>query len=326
MMGLSPGTMVTANVRLVNPLGHGGMGSVWLADHLGLNARVAVKFINAELARTESTLHERFTREASICARLKSVHVVQTFDHGVMADGTPYIVMELLEGRTFTDMVESDGPLTPHQVGVIVAQVGKVLHRAHELGIVHRDIKPDNIFILDDDYELFVKVLDFGIAKETQPDGSDTITKTGMIVGSPEFMSPEQAINSKHVDHRTDLYSLGVVAYYGLTGELPIEEDPDKPFWIQLANGDHIAATARIPTLPPAIDGWFERALAPKPPETMAPPRWDRCRATAAASPTRRSQTLVSSTCRPSATLLGRGSSRRLSPSSSATTSAPRPP
>ncbi len=263
-MELATGTMVTTNVRLVKPMARGGMGSVWLAQHLGLDARVAVKFMSSELVGREPSLRERFKREASIGARLRSVHVVQTFDHGVMSDGTPYIVMELLQGQTFTDMVEARGHLSPRQVGVIVAQVAKVLHRAHELRIVHRDIKPDNLFIVEDDYELFVKVLDFGIAKSTV-DNDEVITKTGAIVGSPEFMSPEQAINSKGVDHRTDLYSLAVVAYYALTGALPFNEDSEQPFWIQLSSGDHIAASTRMPTLPVCLDAWFDKALAPKP-------------------------------------------------------------
>ncbi len=264
-MELAPGTMVTANVRLDKPMAQGGMGSVWLADHLGLDAKVAVKFIASELVGRDPTLRERFKREASICARLRSVHVVQTFDHGVTDDGTPYIVMELLQGRTYTDMVERMGPRSPREVGVILSQVGKVLHRAHELGIAHRDIKPDNIFILDDDYELFVKVLDFGIAKTTQSSSGDVVTKTGAIVGSPEFMSPEQAINSKDVDHRTDLFSLAVVAYYGLTGALPFDEDEERPFWIQLTSGEHKPVSTRRPGLSTDFDAWFVKALAPKP-------------------------------------------------------------
>jgi serine/threonine-protein kinase len=268
-MDLAPGTMVNANVRLVELLGHGGMGSVWLADHLSLETRVAVKVISPQIVGSDPSLKGRFKREAQICAKLRSIHVVQTFDHGVMEDGRPYIVMELLEGKTLTDLVERGGPRPMREAGMIVAQIGKVLHRAHGFGIVHRDIKPDNIFITSSgDYEMVVKVLDFGIAKQTQSKGDDVVTKTGAIVGSPEFMSPEQAINSKDVDHRTDLFSLGVVAYYALTGELPFDyDDPSRPFWIQLTSGEHIRATKRNARLPPAIDAYFARALQPKPEE-----------------------------------------------------------
>jgi eukaryotic-like serine/threonine-protein kinase len=264
-MDLAQGTMVTTNVRLIQPLAHGGMGSVWLADHLGLEAKVAVKFISPELVKKEPSLRERFKREASISAKLRSVHVVQTFDHGAMSDGTQYIVMELLEGVSLTTLC-SRRQLTPREVGIIVAQVCKVLSRAHDLGIVHRDIKPDNLFISSGDYDLFVKVLDFGIAKQTAlPKNVDVVTKTGAVVGSPEFMSPEQAINSKEVDHRTDLFSLAVVAYYALTGVLPFEDAEDKPFWVQLTSGDFVPVTERMASLPAELDGFFKRALAPKP-------------------------------------------------------------
>jgi len=264
-MELAPGTMVNANVRLVELLGVGGMGSVWLADHLSLETRVAVKFIAPQIVGSDPTIGERFKREAQISAKLRSIHVVQVFDHGKMNDGTPYIVMELLQGNTLTDVIESQGPRSLREVGMIVAQVGKVLHRAHSLSIVHRDIKPDNIFITQsDDYDLIVKVLDFGIAKRTAKNG-EAVTKTGVVVGSPEFMSPEQAINSKDVDHRTDLYSLGVVAYYAITSALPFDEDRNTAWWLQLANDPHVVPSKRNPLLAGDVDDFFERALQPKP-------------------------------------------------------------
>ncbi|HHH28991.1 MAG TPA: serine/threonine protein kinase, partial [Polyangiaceae bacterium] len=264
-MDLAPGRMVNANVRLIELLGKGGMGSVWLADHLGLEARVAVKFIAPELVGLDPSLRERFKREASICARLRSIHVVQTFDVGEMDDGSPYITMEMLEGTNLTDRVETSGPMGIHEVGKIVQQICKVLHRAHVLGIIHRDIKPDNIFLTSDsDYDLFVKVLDFGIAKQTRV-GSKDVTKTGAVVGTPEFMSPEQAIASKSLDHRSDLFSLGVVAFYALTGELPFDLDADEPLWMQASRGAHIPATRLRPDLFDEIDDWFERALQGRP-------------------------------------------------------------
>ncbi len=264
-MQLAPGAMVTPNVRLVELLGTGGMGSVWIADHLGLQARVAVKFLSRELVAMEPKLKQRFQREASICARLRSVHVVQTFDHGTMDDGAPYIVMELLEGSTITQRVESEGPMTARHVAMMVAQIVKVLHRAHVVGVVHRDIKPDNLFITEDsDYELFVKVLDFGIAKQKRI-GAAPVTATGVVVGTPEFMSPEQALSSKNADYRSDLFSLGVVAFYALTGELPYDHDAEEPLWVQMSTGKHRSARDYVPELPPAIDKWFEHALQPRP-------------------------------------------------------------
>jgi serine/threonine protein kinase len=192
--------------------------------------------------------------------------VVQTFDHGAMEDGTPYIVMELLEGESMTARVERDGPFSVRELAVIVSQIAKVLHRAHVLGIVHRDIKPDNIYLIDSDYELFCKVLDFGIAKQTTSVRKDgAVTKTGVVVGTPEFMSPEQAISSKNIDYRADLYSLGVVAYYALTGKLPFDTGSNEPLWLQMARRGHVPPSTHRKDLPAEIDGWFARALQPQP-------------------------------------------------------------
>jgi serine/threonine-protein kinase len=264
MGDLAPGTMVTSNVRLVDLIARGGMGSVWLADHLGLETRVAVKFIKSDMANQDDSLRERFKREASIAAQIRSIHAVQVFDHGVTPDGTAYIVMELLEGRSLTDRIERDGAMTVREVGIVVGQVAKVLHRAHVLGIIHRDIKPDNIFLIDSDYELFVKVLDFGIAKQMRLSRNE-VTKTGVVVGTPEFMSPEQAVSSKHIDHRSDIYSLAVVAYYALTRRVPFDPMAVEPIWMQMAAGRFPPPSKLRGGLPPQLDGWFKRAMHPKP-------------------------------------------------------------
>jgi serine/threonine protein kinase len=263
---LKAGTMVNANVRLTELLAEGGMGSVWRADHLSLQTEVAVKVISPAIAGREPTLQQRFKREAAVSAQLRSTHVVQVFDHGETDDGVPFIVMELLEGQSLTQRIEGDGPMTLREAGMVVAQVAKVLHRAHVLGIVHRDIKPDNLFLTESDYEIFVKVLDFGIAKQTRlTNKEDSVTKTGMVVGTVEFMSPEQAVNSKHIDFEADLWSLGVVAYYALTGALPFDSESGEPMWLQMTQGKIIRATAHRPDLPKALDGWFKEALQAKP-------------------------------------------------------------
>lgn len=260
---LAPGQMINDNVRLLTELGRGGMGSVWTAEHLRLEARVAVKFIDPELAHDVPSLRTRFQREASIAARLRSIHAVQAFDQGETAAGTPFMVMELLEGETLTDRIEREGPLSIAEATHVVAQIAKVLHRAHVLSVVHRDIKPDNIFLLDDeDYELFVKVLDFGIAKDRSPSRRLDMTAQGMVVGTPEFMSPEQWIGRKDLDHRSDLYSLGVVTFYALTGELPFDEDdPERPIWMQQAYGELRSLQSQLPGTSDALDGWMRRAL-----------------------------------------------------------------
>src|SRR5262249_30549614 len=203
---------VGANLRLVKLLGEGGMGSVWIADHTTLKTQVAVKFMAQALASSAEAV-ERFAREASAAARIKSPHVVQVLDHGFTSERIPYIAMELLEGEDLGVRLERLGRIGLSETTTIIAQACKALSRAHSLGIVHRDIKPENIFLTEIDGELVVKILDFGIAKQTQATGLG-MTTTGTMVGTPYYMSPEQVVSAKAVDSRSDLWSIGVVAYH----------------------------------------------------------------------------------------------------------------
>ena len=221
-MDLKPGTLVTANVRLVEPLAKGAMGSVWIAEHVFLRTRVAVKFIAERLVSADPEAVARFHREASCAAQIKSPHVVQTFDQGLMTDGTPYIVMELLEGESLRQRLERSGPLTLRQTALVVAHVAKALHKAHKHRIVHRDIKPENIFLsLVDEGERLVKVLDFGTAKQTHVLEDKKLTIPGVLIGTPEYMSREQVMQAEEVDYRADLWALSVAAYEALTGQVP---------------------------------------------------------------------------------------------------------
>jgi serine/threonine protein kinase len=265
---LTPGAVINRHLRLLEPLAHGGTGSVWVAEHFRIGSKVAVKFLAAEMLRKDPTLAERLKREAAIPARLGSVHAVQMVEQSVTEDGTPYLVMELLDGIDLGRAVIATGMLSLDEVVQIVTQVAEVLDRAHALGIIHRDIKPDNIFLLDTrSGEVFVKVLDFGIAKQNQDGGLrvSSMTKSGAIIGTPEFMSPEQALSSRDVDHRADLFSLGLVAYFALTAELPYDGgDPSQPFWLRSQSGP-TPVTDKREDLPEALDDWFYRALAVQP-------------------------------------------------------------
>src|SRR5262245_13654828 len=163
-MGLQPGTLVSKHVKLVRMLKRGGMGSVWIADHLALKTQVAVKFMSAAAAAEEEMV-ARFTREATLAAQIKSPHVIQVHDHGKTPQGEPFIVMELLEGEDLSARMRREGPMPIDDVVEIMIQAARVLGKAHQIGIVHRDIKPSNIFLVDNQGDLFIKVLDFGIAK-----------------------------------------------------------------------------------------------------------------------------------------------------------------
>ena len=261
---------VTPSVRLVSPLGAGGMGAVWLADHTALNTRVVVKFMLGGLDSSTSA-RSRFKREAEAASQVKSPHVVQTFDYGVTSDGVPFIVMEYLEGRDLGQEILAKGPLDPARVVAVIAQIAKALTRAHAANVLHRDIKPDNIFLChqDGDDELFVKLLDFGIAKAHTSEGQeitlDGQTKTGQVVGTPFYMSPEQVTAQKVIDLRSDLWSLGIVAFEALTAKRPFDGPSFGALAVKIATGDAPRPTDVNPNLPVTIDEWFAKACAREP-------------------------------------------------------------
>lgn len=260
-------------LTLIECLAEGGTSAVWSAEHAGRGGRVAVKFLSREFAEADPAWRQRVSREAAIGARIGSRNVVEIFEHGTLPDGTRYIVMELLEGIDIARAVFATGPLTLHEMVAVLEQVAGVLDRAHALGIVHRDIKPDNLFLVESD-ELLVKVLDFGIAKLTrdptsstrQPSGPITMTTSGMVLGTPEFMSPEQSISAKDVDFLTDLFSLGMVTYFALTSDLPFPAGGSPTAWRRAELGP-MPVRRRRADLPDCLDGWFKQALALQPTE-----------------------------------------------------------
>ncbi|MBL8608605.1 MAG: serine/threonine protein kinase [Myxococcales bacterium] len=268
MSGVAAGQLVTPNVRLVRPLGAGGMGSVWLADHLALKTQVVVKFMLGEL-RASSSARARFAREAAAAAQVKSPHVVQVFDHGITEDGVPFIVMEHLEGRSLGDLLRAEGPLSPRDVASIVSQTCRALGKVHAAGILHRDIKPDNVFLVDGegDERFYVKLLDFGIAKNVDRDGGEdegqtAPTKTGQVVGTPYYMSPEQVTAQKDPDHTSDLWSVGVVAFEALVGQRPFGGNSFGGIAVAIASAPLPVPSAVKADVPAAFDAWFARACA----------------------------------------------------------------
>jgi serine/threonine-protein kinase len=263
------GLVVGGKFRLDAMIGRGGMGSVWSATHVTLGHRVAVKLVAREFVRSPEALR-RFDAEAKAAARLASRHVVQVFDNGTLDDGTPYIAMEMLSGENLEQRVARQGSLPLHEVVEILAQCCKGLARAHAAGIVHRDIKPDNIFLAnapDEDREV-VKILDFGVAKITLGEqGSTSQTGTGAVLGTPLYMSPEQARGARDVDHRTDLWSLAMVAYFALTGLLAIGGETFGDVLLKICVEPLPSLRAGAPLLPPSMDRWFEQACARDPAE-----------------------------------------------------------
>jgi serine/threonine-protein kinase len=262
---LAPGSIGAPNVRLIRKIAEGGMGSVWEGEHLSLKTPVAVKFVLGELEDNEEAL-ARFAREATATARIRSPHVVQVFDHGKNEEGVPYMVMELLEGEDLEARLEREVRLPVSVAVQVVLQAAKAMAKAHDLGIVHRDIKPANVFLTDLEGEIFVKLLDFGIAKLSQTDPSRmSMTQTGAVIGTPYFMAPEQMTSAKDAGPASDVWSLGVIAYKCITGRLPYESDTLPGLAMAIERGTVVPATSIVPDLPAGIDEWFQRALAKDP-------------------------------------------------------------
>ena len=259
---LEADTVVAERFRMVRELGRGGMGSVWLAHHLGLDVPCAVKFVDEKV--TAPGLRLRFEAEARAAARLKGPHVVQILDHGVW-EGQPYIAMELLEGEDLAARLHAATRLSFHETAIIVTHVARALMRAHAAGVVHRDLKPANIFLTSDEGALVVKVLDFGIAKITEPSQkSAPDTLNGQLLGTPEYMSPEQ-FQGRQVDFRSDLWSMGVIAFECLTGTSPFRSETLYDTSNNVVHKPIPSPSTRAPNLPPRLDRWWERAMARDP-------------------------------------------------------------
>ncbi|MCC7538143.1 MAG: serine/threonine-protein kinase PknK [Deltaproteobacteria bacterium] len=254
----APGTHVSERVRLLRRLGGGGMSELWVAEHLTLGIDVAVKFL---LRPDDTSARDRLAREALLTARIDHPHAVRVFDRGETEDGTPFIVMELIEGESLANRLERAGALSLDDVVRLVSQVAEVLSVAHAQGIIHRDIKPDNIMLVAGTEELFAKVVDFGIAKPIEATGSMQVTGEGHVVGTPLYMAPEQLLDAQPADARSDLWGLGLVAYESLVAHRPFTGKTRAAIGLAMALRRFEPVTTERPELPAGLDDWFDRAL-----------------------------------------------------------------
>jgi serine/threonine-protein kinase len=216
-----PGDVIAGKYRVGRTLGSGGMGVVVEATHLKLDQRVAIKLLKTSAVVPEAAA--RLEREARVAARLRTPHVARVTDVDVTPSGVPYIVMEYLDGHDLGQELQSRGVLPVAEAVAWMLEICSAMAEAHALGIVHRDLKPSNLFLAQEDGRRRVKVLDFGISKVATEEQMTTLTRS--VLGTPQYMSPEQVRSAKHVDWRTDIWSLGVVLYELLAGQLPFEGD-----------------------------------------------------------------------------------------------------
>ena len=259
------GTIVGGRYKVERKLGEGGMGAVYLAHHEAIGKKVAIKCLTSEMAAHKQVV-ERFKREARAATAAGNEHIIDVTDMGELPDGSPFIVLELLEGEELTELIERDAPLPVGRCVKILLQVCDALQAAHDAGIVHRDLKPDNIYLLSNrSTPDFVKVLDFGISKFSEKGalgGEKKLTATGMTMGTPHYMSPEQAQGFSTLDHRTDIYAMGVILFEMLTGDLPFDAETYPLLVVEIACNPAPNVCLRRPDVPSDVDRVIQKCLA----------------------------------------------------------------
>jgi len=265
--------MIAGRYRLEAPLGRGAMGEIWSAEHVRLKSHVAVKFLDASIADDPEML-DRFLREAQSAAAVRSTHVVQIFDCGVEA-GAPYISMELLQGESLDARLSQCVWLAPEELNKIFGEVAIAIGNAHKMGVIHRDLKPGNIFLAREGELELTKVLDFGIAKVMSQSLSQTSglgTRTGTLLGTPHYMSPEQARGSRDVDQSTDLWSLAIIAYECLTGQQPFSGSSLGDIVVRICT-EEPPVPSSVADVPAGFDDWFLKGASKKPSDRFASAR-----------------------------------------------------
>jgi serine/threonine-protein kinase len=260
------GEVIHRRYRLDEVLGRGGTGTVWRGTHLGYGVPVAIKLLRREHL-SAATVRRRFFLEARSIMSLRSRFVVRTFDVGKSEGGIPFSVMELLTGETLEQLLEREGRLPLDVVVRIAVQLARGLSLAHSHRVIHRDVKPSNVFLHapNADEQPVAKLIDFGIAKVMDDSSRSWSTTTGLVLGTPAYMSPEQALGMPWVDHHADLYSLGMLVFHLLTGRTAFEGAGYGQILLSVCTGELPRLRAHVPKLPAALEEWFDKACARNP-------------------------------------------------------------
>jgi eukaryotic-like serine/threonine-protein kinase len=256
------GDLISGKYRLQRLLGAGSMGSVWAARNELTNRDFAVKFLLPELSQNQDAL-QRFFLEARACGQIRHPAIVDVYDMGQAEDGSPYLVMELLEGEGFDARLARQGYMRSVDVCRYLAIMSRGLEEAHTRGLIHRDLKPGNVFFaIDKSGEVTPRVLDFGISKETSSEHFDYVkTSTGAVLGSPAYMSPEQARGELDIDARTDIWALGVIMYEALTGRIPFDASNYNALMVAIITEGHTPVVELAPEVPLELSALIDQCL-----------------------------------------------------------------
>jgi serine/threonine-protein kinase len=267
-MSLSPGDVIDAKYRIVRLIGEGGMGAVYEGENVRIHRKVAIKVLHAGVAENQDAV-QRFEREAQAAGRIGSDHIVEVLDLGNLPDGDRYMVMEYLDGDSLSDRIRARVRMTPSELYPISVAMLEGLKAAHGAGIIHRELKPDNVFLLRSRSRQpdFVKLLDFGISKFNQLSGESgfSMTRTGAVMGTPYYMSPEQAKGAKGMDHRADLYAVGVILYEAVTGQVPFNADTFNELLFKIVLEEPPPIQQLVPDMDPAFAAIITKAMAREP-------------------------------------------------------------
>jgi serine/threonine protein kinase len=260
---LAPGTMLDDKYRIENLLAVGGMGAVYVGTHTQLRKKVAIKILNPQLS--SPAMIQRFQREAITASQIGHEGIAQVTDLGTSRDGEAFLVMELLEGESLAHRLKASGALSIELACELGCAILAPLHAAHQAGIVHRDLKPDNVFLVRQSRGELVKLLDFGISRAAGLEGEMRLTNTGMVMGTPFYMSPEQARGDHEVGPASDLYSFGVILYEMLVGALPIVGENYNQLIYRVLTGEYQRARERRADIPEGLDNLIANAMALEP-------------------------------------------------------------
>ncbi len=260
------GQVLAGKYRMDERLNEGGMGAVYRGTHVLMDKTVAVKVLRSALAADEKIV-ARFSREARAASRISHPHALSVTDFGESEDGVVFLVMEYIDGKTLKEIIREAGPMPLPRVVEIIRQVGGALDAAHEQGVVHRDLKSENIMLLNSAGPDYAKVLDFGIAKITEPSGTydPGLTAPDLVIGTPQYMSPEQCSQASEIDARSDLYSLGVIIYEMLVGHVPFTGKSSTAIMMKHMQEEAPSVLQERPDVPAAVGRVVQRALAKLP-------------------------------------------------------------